>query len=231
MHSKNVFKSVQDRYQEDSPVIRNLLFKRPSEQVFEDLEKKLAQFKDNGTNYVIIFQPGAGAPVNDIMSNWLDAGLAGCTNEICTISKDFKDVQWIIINSMSAEEQKSANQNILNNKGIDISQLHIVNDEFLILSKLLRMTDEETVEVSGRFAYTPQALICGYNGKILNRLTPTVEQNKARDADNYLDSIKSSLKHVAVHVRDSIFNKRPKLDKVYSKLNQEITTQNFTPGN
>ena len=124
------------------------------------------------------------------MAQWKAENLAGCTGELCNIAK--LSTQYVVINSMSREEQILAYDKIKDAKQVDLNHLPIFNDPDLILTKIFAMEANELKTVNNRTVYLPQAIVCNANGLrlITDPLfnTPKIS-GEPRSSEEYLEKV------------------------------------------
>lgn len=188
-----------------------------------ELTKMIEEFK--GRPFAIIFMPGAGAPIQNL-DNWMSAGLGGCTGESIELCKQNGRFNYIVINSMTPEEQKAAHANILASKGVDLSSQKTINDPGCTLRQVFAKNGEMTKTVDGRMAYLPRAYIFGRDEKLHKCYgnDPT-EPGKPRAAQPYVATIAMDVLTLAVslytrdtHSAPSISN--PGINPEHDRLNE-----------
>lgn len=202
---------------QNSVALQNLMEKPDNKALVEKLLNQLKQFQATGQAFVIFFQPGAGAPVQNFMSLWMAKNLGGCTGELCAISG--LDIQRVVINSMSSNEQAAANAKILADKKTDVSKTPIFNDPDCVFATIFEIASELKT-VNERVAYLPCAVVCSCEGvvKASRENTPKIS-GQARDSKEYLDTILNSLETAKAPTQNfvalsSIFgHKKQKLDE------------------
>jgi hypothetical protein len=159
---------------------------------------KINEFKAAGQPFVIIFQAGAGAPVADFMTEWKQAGLAGCTGELvaCKTSLVDANVNVIVINTMTRNEQAVAHDAVKNAKNVDVSGMNFINDPEQLFFKLFDMMNNvDMSQVRDRVAYRPQAIVCDSSSKVLSVIrNEPAKLGEPRDSADYIDQIKEALK-------------------------------------
>ncbi|MFA6304063.1 MAG: hypothetical protein WC627_13160 [Legionella sp.] len=184
----------------------------------EKLLNQLKQFQATGQPFVIFFQPGAGAPVQNYISLWMSENLGGCTGELCAISG--LDIQRVVINSMNANEQASANAKILVDKKTDVSNTPIFNDPDCVFAIIFEIASELKT-VNERVAYLPHAVVCSSEGVVMASIenTPKIS-GQARDSKEYLAEILASVGTAKVATQSSTSvvlgmfgNKKQKIDE------------------
>jgi hypothetical protein len=178
--------------------------KKPAQQLLAIFEESQAQGKKI---VVLMKQPGAKAPIKN-MPEWIDAGLAGCTADICAINANAKpkpdaavaiDIRpyLIILNSMTEAEQEAAC-----GKSDDVKQavecISFINDPRLSLRVALEVSQDKIKTADGRTAYLPETTIYDVKGNVLTTIEPTLNTDKSRDSKTYIDAVLNAFK-AALH--------------------------------
>lgn len=136
--------------------------------------------------FILIIQPGAGAPVSSFIEEWKKAGLAGCTDEICELSADDGILpNVVIINTMTPAEHLEAATKNARLVG-PLKQICVINDPHQVLKDLLELN---TATVNERSAYLPQGMIFGSDSEIQHIIRPEVVSGLAR---SYVMNIKAA---------------------------------------
>jgi hypothetical protein len=178
--------------------------KKPAQQLLALFEASQAQGKKI---VVLMRQPGAKAPIKN-MPEWIDAGLAGCTADICAINANAKpkpdaaaalDIRpyLIILNSMTEAEQAAAC-----GKSDDVKQavecIPFINDPQLSLMGALDIGQDKIRTADDRTAYVPETTIYDVEGNVLTTIEPTLNTDKSRDSKTYIDAVLNAFK-AALH--------------------------------
>lgn len=153
----------------------------------------IAEF-EHKKGFVIFVQPGAKAPVGAFLKQWMDANLGGCTDEICAIGGNKVDFGQVVLNTMTPEEQESANKAVFDAKKVDVSGLSIVNDPERVLVDFLAIDAAEVKTVETRTAYMPQAWVFDAEGNLTDIIKNNPKVNgAARESADYLKEVNAAV--------------------------------------
>lgn len=191
MKIKNIITALENalKPEQENPKLNELMKTEMNKVLVTSLLNKLKSFKRQP--FAVFFQAGAGAPISDFKEEWMAAGLGGCTDELCAITKIKRG--YVLINSMTADEQQIANNKILTDKKVDLKDVAIFNDPDHVLEIILNMTAEELKTVQSRKVYIPQAALFNYEGNYVTAISNSdYEPNKSRSSTKYLEDIELS---------------------------------------
>ncbi len=174
------------------------------------LLKIITTAQANNKKIVFLFQSGAGAlagiPVNcNFRKKWGQAGFSGCTKELEVLGAkaldDIKDIQFIVISAMTAQEAKDASSARAPCEGESIA---FVDDPNMLLASLLTIekntvlgqTSSSSLKNHSREAYAPEAWVLDSEGNVAEVISGVDVQpdgSKSRkDPNVYINSIVES---------------------------------------